>query len=97
MEHKNNNRGNGFARRLREYGEAVGQLMDEYMRELNMAVRLLNIGAPAVGMVDERGHMTVLDRRPMEVGGFSKARGPRKKLVELPREVERSWRPCRNC
>jgi len=89
MEHKNNNKGNGFARRLREYGEAVGQLMDEYMRELNMAVRLLNIGAPAVGMVDERGHMTVLDRRPMEVGGFSKARGPRKKLVELPREVEK--------
>jgi len=87
MEHKNRNGGNGFARRFREYGEAVGQLMDEYMRELNMAVRLLNIGAPAVGMIDERGHLTVLERRPMEVGGFSRARGPRKKLVELPREV----------
>ncbi len=76
------------AKRLRQYGEAVWRFMEEYTREIAMAVRLLNIGAPSVAMVDERGHATVLARRPVELGGFSKARGQKKKLVELPPGVE---------
>jgi hypothetical protein len=76
------------AKRLREYGEAVWQFVEEYMREIAMAVRLLNIGAPSVAMVDDKGHVTVLHREPVELGGFSKARGQKKKLVELPPGVE---------
>jgi len=73
---------------LARYGEAVWQYMEEYGREIAMAVRLLNIGAPSVAMVDDRGHVTVLHREPLELGGFSKARGQKKKLVELPPGVE---------
>ena len=76
------------AKRLREYGDAVWQFVEGYMRELAMAVRLLNVGAPSVAMVDDRGHVTVLHREPVELGGFSKARGQKKKLVELPPGVE---------
>jgi hypothetical protein len=76
------------AKRLKEYGEAVWQMMEEYMREITMAVRLLNIGAPSVAMTDDRGHVTILHREPLELGGFSKARGQKKKLVELPAGVE---------
>jgi hypothetical protein len=76
------------AKLLRRYGEAVWQFMKEYTREISMAVRLLNIGAPSVAMVDDRGHVTVLHREPIELGGFSKARGQKKKLVEFPPEVK---------
>ncbi len=74
---------------LARYGEAVWQMMEEYMREVAMAVRLLNIGAPSVAMADDRGHVTVLHREPIELGGFSRARGQKKKLVELPPEVKK--------
>jgi len=79
---------NQCAKVLKQYGEAVWQLMEEYMREVAMAVRLLNIGAPSVAMVDDRGHVTILMRKPLELGGFSRARGQRKKLAELPPGVE---------
>jgi len=88
---QNNNQNNNMklsAKRLREYGEAVWQFVEEYTREITMAVRLLNIGAPSAAMVDDRGHVTILHREPVELGGFSKARGQRKKLVELPPGVE---------
>jgi hypothetical protein len=76
------------AKWLRQYGEAVWQFMEEYTREIAMATRLMNIGAPCVAMVDDRGHVTVLARKPVELGGFSKTRGQRKKLIELPPGVE---------
>jgi len=76
------------ASKLREYGDAVWQFVEEYMREIAMAVRFLNIGAPSVAMIDDKGHVTILHREPIELGGFSKARGVRKKLVELPPGVE---------
>ena len=88
---RNNNQNNNMklsAKRLREYGEAVWQFMEEYTREIVMAVRLLNIGAPSIAMVDDRGHVTILHREPVELGGFSRARGQRKKLVELPPGVK---------
>jgi hypothetical protein len=68
----------------KKYGEAVWRLVEEYMRELAMAVRLLNIGAPSIAMIDDRGHVTILHREPVELGGFSRARGQKKKLVDLP-------------
>jgi hypothetical protein len=79
---------NQCAKWLRQYGEAVWQFMEEYTKEVAMAVRLLNIGAPSVAMTDDRGHVTVLARKPVELGGFSKARGQKKKLVELPPTIE---------
>jgi hypothetical protein len=76
------------AKLLRRHGEAVWQFMKEYTREISMAVRLLNIGASSIAMVDDRDHVTVLHREPIELGGFSKARGQKKKLVEFPPEVK---------
>jgi len=76
------------AKMLKGYGEAVWQFVEEYTREIAMAVRLLNIGAPSIAIVDDRGHATILHREPVELGGFSKTRGQKKKLVELPPGVE---------
>ena len=79
---------NQCTKMLRQYGEAVWQLMEDYTREVAMAVRFLNIGAPSVAVTDDRGHVTILHREPVELGGFSKARGQKKKLIELPHDVK---------